>query len=213
MVVRSHPDVLISVDTYKAPVAAAALKAGASIINDVSGLLYPELATLCADAGAALIVMHTRARPKTRLQDPNFYPDVAADVVEFLTERMGVAEDMGLARESIIVDPGSDLSKTPRQTVALLRHLQLVRDLGRPLLLALSRKDFLGAITGRSPSERDPASFAAIAHYCTTPGNIVRVHDVAGAIDVIRTVEVFMGRREIPSDYLLPQALRHEPTS
>jgi dihydropteroate synthase len=211
--VRNHPGVLVSVDTYKPSVAEASLAAGASIINDVSGLMHPELATLCAGSSAALVVMHTRARPKVRLQDPDFYPDIVADVAAFLAERIAVAESRGLSREAIILDPGPDFSKTPHQTVKVLRHLQVVRDLGRPLLLALSRKDFLGAITGRSPSDRDAATFAALAYYCATPGNIVRVHDVAGAVDVIRTIDVLAGRKDVPADYLLPQSLRHQPAT
>jgi dihydropteroate synthase len=208
--VRRHPEVLVSVDTYKPLVAEASLSAGASIINDVSGLLNPELASLCAEAGAGLVVMHTRARPKQRLQDPEFYPDVVSDVIEFLVERIALAERHGLARESIILDPGPDFSKTPHQTVEVLRQLPRLRDLGRPLLLALSRKDFLGAITGRTPLHRDPATFAALAHYAVAPGNIVRAHDVAGAVDVVNTIDVLTGRVDLPRDHRLSDSLRHE---
>lgn len=210
--VRSNfPDVLVSVDTYKPTVVSAALEAGAQIINDVSGLRHPEVASLCAEHGAALVVMHTAAAPKTRLQDPGLYEDVTAEVLRFLAERVDAAVSAGLARESLIVDPGPDFTKTPHQTVDMLRHVSAVRALGRPLLLALSRKDFLGAITGRTPRQRDAATAAAIAHFVTEPGNIVRVHDVAAAVDVIATIDVLAGRREIAADYLLPDSLRHEP--
>lgn len=207
---RHHPDVLISVDTYKPLVAEAALAAGAAILNDVSGLRDPALAEAAARHEAGLVVMHTAAKPLTRLQQRDLYDDVAAEVVDFLAQRIDVAIGHGLPRQSIVVDPGPDFTKTPHQTVAVLRRIDEVRALGRPVLLALSRKDFLGAITGRSPKGRDAATNAALAHFAATPGNIVRVHDVAAARDVIATAEVLAGRREIDPDYLLPDAIRHE---
>jgi dihydropteroate synthase len=207
---KNYPATMVSVDTYKPPVVAAVLEAGAAIVNDVSGLAYPEVVDSCLRHEAALVVMHTRARPKVRLQRPDLYDDVASDVVGFLAERIEVAVARGLPRESLIVDPGPDFTKTPHQTVAVLRRMEVVRALGRPVLLALSRKDFLGAITGRSPRERDPATYAAIAFFATTPGNIVRVHDVAGARDVVSTVEVLAGRWDLDPEYLLPEAIRHE---
>lgn len=207
----NYPDVLVSVDTYKPDVVSAVLDAGAHIINDVSGLRFPELASMCAEHGAALVVMHTAAAPKTRLQEPDLYEDVTAEVVRFLNERIAVAVEAGLPRDSLIVDPGPDFTKTPHQTIDMLRHISHVRALERPLLLALSRKDFLGAITGRTPRQRGAATAAAIAHLVTEPGNIVRVHDVASAVDVIATIDTLMGRREIAPDYLLPDSLRYEP--
>ena len=207
---QHHPDVLVSVDTYKPLVVEAALAAGASIINDVSGLLYPELVDSCVRHQAALVVMHTRARPKIRLQDPGIYADVTDDVVSFLQERIDVAVAGGLDREAIIVDPGPDFTKTPAQTVSMLRRIDEVRAFGRPMLLALSRKDFLGAITGRTPRGRDAATHAALAWFAATPGNIVRVHDVRAARDVVATVETLAGLREIDGDYLLPDEIRHE---
>jgi len=133
------------------------------------------------------------------------------DVVAFLRERVGQATAVGLPWESVILDPGPDFTKTPAQTVALLRGLDAVWDLGRPVLLALSRKDFLGAITAgrrvaatRRRRRRSPVSRRAL-------GGIVRVHDVAAAVDVIATVQTLRGDRELPDDYLLPEELRHEP--
>ncbi|HEX3828708.1 MAG TPA: dihydropteroate synthase [Sporichthyaceae bacterium] len=207
---RNHPEVLISVDTYKPAVAQAAVAAGAAIVNDVSGLLYPEVAGICAAAGAALVVMHNRARPKVRLQDPGHYADVVADVVSFLAARMEAAVAAGLPREALIVDPGPDFTKTPHQTLAVLRRLEAVRGLGRPVLLALSRKDFVGAILSRSPRGRDAGSMAALAVLAAVPGNIARVHDVAMARDVVGVVEHLMGRQDIAADYLLPDQLRHD---
>lgn len=208
-----HPDVLVSIDTYKPLVAEAALTAGASILNDVSGLRDLALADIAARHGAALVVMHTAAAPLTRLQQRDLYDDVAGEVVDFLADRMAAAVARGVPRESLVLDPGPDFTKTPHQTVAVLRRIEEVRALGRPVLLALSRKDFLGAVTGRSPKGRDAATHAAIAHFAATPGNIVRVHDVAAARDVVATAELLAGRREIDPDYLLPDAIRHERPS
>jgi dihydropteroate synthase len=206
-----HPEVLISVDTYKPAVAAACLDAGAAIINDVSGLAYPEIAELCARHGAALVIMHTKARPKQRLQAADLYRDVVTEVVDFLADRIERAMAAGLPRESLIVDPGPDFAKTPHQTIALLRDLDRVRAFGRPVLLALSRKDFLGAILQKKPRARDAGTLAAIAYLAgSAPGNIVRVHDVARTRDALRTVDALTGRIDVASDYVLPDSLRYE---
>ncbi|MGQ0466227.1 MAG: dihydropteroate synthase [Sporichthyaceae bacterium] len=205
-----HPDVLVSVDTYKPAVAAATVAAGAAIVNDVSGLAHPEVAEICADSGAALVVMHTAAPPKVRLQRADLYADVTADVLAFLEDRMAHAVALGLPRDALIVDPGPDFTKTPHQTVAMLRELHRFRALGRPVLLALSRKDFVGAILRKPPRERDAGSLAALALLAAEGGAIARVHDVAGAVDAIGVVEHLTGRRELSPDYLLPQELRHQ---
>jgi dihydropteroate synthase len=207
----TYPDVLISIDTYKPRVVEASLAAGADIINDVSGLLYPEVAALCARSGAALVVMHTAAPPKVRKQDADLYGDIGAEVRDFLTMKSDEAVALGVPRESIILDPGPDFAKTPHQTLTLLQEIAGVRALGRPVLLALARKDFRGAITGRSPRARGAATDAAIAHFAAVPGGIVRVHDVAAALDVIATVEALNGLRDIAVDYVLPDEIRHEP--
>jgi dihydropteroate synthase len=208
---NEHPNVLVSVDTYKPLVVEAVLDAGAAIINDVSGLLFPEIVRSVVRHDAALVIMHTAAKPKVRRQDPELYADIVGEVRAFLAERLEHVIGLGLPRESVILDPGPDFTKTPHQTVEMLRAIDGVRDLGRPVLLALSRKDFLGAITGRSPRGRDAATAAAIAFFAGSPGNIVRVHDVAAARDAVATVEVLAGLRDIPRDYLLPDAIRHEP--
>jgi dihydropteroate synthase len=158
----------------------ATLAAGASIINDVSGLLYPEIVDSCVEQGGALVVMHTRARPKVRLQDPGLYADVTADVLSFLRDRMDAAIGRGLSPETLIVDPGPDFTKTPAQTVSMLRRLDEVRALGRPVLLAFSRKDFLGAITGRPPREREAATHAAIAHFAVE--TLAGLRDIDGRL-------------------------------
>ncbi len=199
---------VVSVDTYKPPVAAAAIAAGACIVNDVSGLRDAGLADVCAETGAALVLMHTRAAPKQKLQDPSYDGRMAADVVAFLRERMALARERGVADEQLILDPGPDFGKTPAQTVEVLRSIEDVRALGRPLLMALSRKDFLGAITGRPPRERGAGTLAALAWGLDAGGNVFRLHDVAAAADFIAVREVLAGRRALAADARLAEALR-----
>lgn len=205
------PEVGISVDTYRPAVVDAVLAAGASIVNDVSGLRHPEVADLCAAAGAGLVVMHTRAPPKHKVLDPDLYDDVTADVVDFLATRVDEAVARGVPREAIIVDPGPDFAKTPAQTIEVLRGIDRVRALGRPVLLALSRKDFIGAITGRPPRRRLAGTLAAVGHLLGEPGHILRVHDVAAVADYLAVAAVLAGRAELARDTVLAAELRHEP--
>ena len=189
--------VSVSVDTWKPEVARGALEAGAVMLNDVSGLRDPALAELAARTGAALVLMHTRAEPK-REAFPD-YDDVAADVEAFLRERIDVALDHGVAREQLVLDPGPDFAKTPAQTVAVLRELDRLRALGRPLLLAISRKYFLGAITGRPPAERLAGTLAAATWAADAGAAILRVHDVAAVRDALAVKAVLDGRDEVPA--------------
>jgi dihydropteroate synthase len=211
--VAGEVGVVVSVDTYKPMVADAAIAAGATIVNDVSGLRDPELADVCANTGAALVVMHTRAEPKQRLQDPARYDDVVADVRAFLEERMALAVGRGVEHEQLLLDPGPDFAKTPAQTIEVLRRLPELHVLGRPLLLAVSRKDFLGAVTGRPPAARDAGTLAALAHGADAGAQVFRVHDVAAAADFLAVRAVLRGERAVPADLALADALRHEPPS
>jgi dihydropteroate synthase len=209
----ARPDLTISVDTYRPEVVCAVLDAGAAIVNDVSGLLYPEVASLCSDVGAGLVVMHTRARPKHKVLDPQLYgddDDVTGDVVELLSDRLGRAADLGVDADATVVDPGPDFAKTPHQTVRVLRDLDRVRALGRPVLLALSRKDFIGAITGKPPRDRLGGTLAAIGHLAG-PGTILRVHDVGVVADYLRVASVLAGRTDLPPTLFLRDDLRREP--
>jgi dihydropteroate synthase len=198
-IVAAH-DVLVSVDTYKPEVAEAAVAAGADMVNDVSGLRDPALADVCARSGAALVVMHTRVAPKGTLLDPGAYDDVVEDVVGFLGERVAVARSRGVGEWQIVLDPGPDFAKTPAQTVAVLRRLGEVGALGHPVLLAVSRKDFLGAITGRAAAERGAATLAALAAGVDAGASILRVHDVAAAADFLAVRAVLRGDRELAPD-------------
>jgi dihydropteroate synthase len=191
---------LVSVDTYKPAVAEAALAAGASVVNDVSGLRDPELAAVCAAAGAALVVMHTRAAPKATLLDPGYYADVVEDVRAFLAEKIALAVEQGMAEEQLLVDPGPDFTKTPAQTVSVLRRLDVLHELGRPVLLAVSRKDFVGAITGRPARERGAGTLAAVAAGVDAGVHVLRVHDVAAAADFLAVRSVLAGERELGAE-------------
>jgi dihydropteroate synthase len=201
---------VVSVDTYKPPVAAAAIAAGACIVNDVSGLRDPGLADVCAETGAALVLMHTRAAPKQKLLDPAYDGRMTADVVAFLEERIALAAERGVQEEQLILDPGPDFGKTPAQTVEVLRQLDDVHALGRPLLLALSRKDFIGAITGRAPRERAAGTLAALAWGLDAGGHVFRLHDIAAASDFIAVRDVLAGRRTLDADARLAETLRRE---
>ncbi|HET8619954.1 MAG TPA: dihydropteroate synthase [Acidimicrobiales bacterium] len=205
------PEVVISVDTYRPAVVEAVLDAGADIVNDISGLLYPEVAGLVAAAGAGLVVMHTRAPPKHKVLDDGLYGgDVTADVVDVLAAGLEAVVAAGVAPEATILDPGPDFAKTPAQTVEVLRHLDRVRALDRPLLLALSRKDFVGAVTGRPPRERLAGTLAAIGHAVAGGGggSLLRVHDVAEVRDYLAVAAVLAGRTDLPPGARLADHLR-----
>jgi dihydropteroate synthase len=200
--------VLVSVDTWKPSVARAALAAGAVLINDVSGLRDPELADACAQAGAGLVVMHTRAEPKVKAFPD--YDDVVADVVDFVRERVVLARERGGEEERIVVDPGPDFAKTPAETVAVLRELGRLAELRRPILLAVSRKDFIGALTGRAPREREAGTLAAIGAGVDAGAAIVRVHDVAATVDYLTVRAALAGERPVDPELRLRDELRRQ---
>jgi dihydropteroate synthase len=204
---------LVSVDTYKPQVAQAAIAAGASIVNDVSGLRDPEMADVCAQTGAGLVLMHTRAAPKRKLLDPALDGHVAADVEAFLSELITVALGRGMAFEQLLLDPGPDFGKTPAQTVEALQGLARLHGLGRPLLLAVSRKDFVGAITGRPPRERLAGTLAAIGHGIQAGAHVLRVHDVAAVRDFLAVRAALVAATEVDSSLRLADELRWEQGS
>jgi dihydropteroate synthase len=198
--------VSVSVDTWRAPVARAALAAGAGMVNDVSALSDPGVAEAAAVAGAALVITHTRVPPKVK-GFPD-YDDVVADVLELLGERAERAEALGVARERIVFDPGIDLGKSPAESVELLRRLPELSALGGPLLVAASRKDFIGALTGRPPAARDAGTLAALGLAASGGADILRVHDVAAARDYLLVHEAL--RDGAPDDLRLDHELRRE---
>jgi dihydropteroate synthase len=208
--VAGEPGALVSVDTYKPAVAEAAIAAGAAIINDVSCLRDAALADVCARHGAGLVITHTRAAPKVKLLDPALDEVIVADVRDRLAERMAVARSHGVHEAQIMLDPGPDLGKTPAQTVAVLRAFAGLHELGRPLLLAASRKDFIGAVTGRPPRARLAGTLAAVGFGVACGSHVLRVHDVAEVADFLAVRAVLEGERELGADVRLAEGLRRE---
>jgi dihydropteroate synthase len=209
LIERLAGEALISVDTYKPAVARAAIEAGASLVNDPSGLIDPEVAEICAETGAGLVFTHTRARPKQKLERPH-YDDVVDDVKRLFAEKLDEVRARGVAGEQVVLCPGPDMGKDPAQTIELLRRLDELAGFGRPLLLAVSRKDFVGALTGRRPRERTAGTLAAIAHGVAHGGRILRVHDVAAVRDFLTVRAALAGELEVSADLLLADELRWE---
>ncbi len=209
--VRSELGALVSIDTYKPAVAYAAIAAGAAIVNDISGLRDPELADVCAGTGAGLVLMHTRAAPKQKLLDPTLDGLVGADVKRFLRELISLAMARGVAFEQLMLDPGPDFGKTPAQTVEVLRELSDLHALERPVLLAVSRKDFVGAITMRPPRARLAGTLAAVGYGVDAGAHVLRVHDVAEVADFLAVRAVLAGQAELDSERRLAVELRREP--
>ncbi|RMD89098.1 MAG: dihydropteroate synthase [Alphaproteobacteria bacterium] len=177
----------ISIDTRKASVAAAAIAAGAAILNDVAALGFdPALGPLAARSGVPVVLMHAQGDPKTMQADPR-YGDVLLDVYDFLEARIAAAEALGIPRTRIIVDPGIGFGKTIEHNLALLRRLSLFHALGCPLLLGASRKRFIGVI-GRAPEtgERLPGSLAVALAALRQGVQIVRVHDSLATLQALR---------------------------
>lgn len=201
---------LVSVDTYKPAVARAAIAVGARIVNDVSGLRDPELARVCAQTGAGLVLMHTAAAPRERRQDPDLYEDVVEEVLAFLRERIEQAVALGVSREQLIIDPGPDFAKTPAQTIRLLSQVGRLHELGRPVLMAISRKDFIGALTGRAPRDRLAGTLAALAHGLDHGAHIFRLHDIAAAADYL-TVRAALRAEAVPDEDLsVTETIRYD---
>lgn len=203
-------DVHVSVDTYKPAVARAAIAAGACLVNDVSGLRDPELADVCAQTGAGLVIMHTRARPKQKLLDSGWDGRIRPDVTSFLAERIAVAMGRGVSEEQIVLDPGPDFGKTPAQTIDVLAALGDLRSFARPILLAVSRKDFIGALTGRAPRERLAGTLAALDHGVQAGAHLLRVHDVAAARDYLLVRAALRREIEIAPGLRLADAVRRQ---
>jgi dihydropteroate synthase len=164
------------------------------------------VALACAEADAELVITHTRLPPKQKGFPA--YADVMEDVIALRRERVAEAAGHGVGEERIVLDPGLDLAKTPAQSVELLRRLPELCALGRPVLVAASRKDFVGALTGRAPADRDAGTLAALGAAVEGGASILRVHDVAGARDFLEVRAALRGEREVPE---LDESLRREP--
>ena len=182
----------VSVDTSKAVVAEAALSAGAGIVNDVTALADPEMASVCAARGPGLILMHMKGTPRT-MQDNPVYGDVVVEVREFLAERMRSAIDAGIDEGGIWLDPGIGFGKTVEHNLELIARLGELADLGRPIVIGASRKNFIGAITGREVGDRLGGSIATNVLGLVHGADVLRVHDVAETIQAVRVAERIIG--------------------
>ncbi len=184
----------VSIDTAKAAVAEAALAAGAAVVNDVSAFRGdPEMAAVVAGAGVECCLMHMKGEPRTMQSDPR-YEDVVAEVVAFLEQRLRFAVDEGVAEERVWLDPGIGFGKTPEHNLELLRRLDEIVALGRPVVIGASRKSFLGKLTGREVSDRVAATIAANVIALERGASIFRVHDVAAIGDALRVAAATVGR-------------------
>ncbi len=183
---RAHAGALtLSVDTSKAAVAAAALAAGASLVNDVTALRGdPAMAAVVAQSGAQCCLMHMLGTPRTMQSDPR-YDDVVDDVRAFLEERLGAAVDAGIPEERVLLDPGIGFGKTVAHNLELLRRLDELVAIGRPVVIGTSRKAFLGTLTGRAVDERVGATIATNVIALERGASIFRVHDVRPVLDAL----------------------------
>jgi len=186
------PGTPVSVDTRKAGVAEAALTAGATIVNDVSAGADPEMFPLVRDSGAGMVLMHMKGEPKTMQEAPT-YDDVVAEVRGFLRERLEAAVFEGIASERLCIDPGIGFGKTLEHNLVLMRYLDALFDLERPVLVGPSRKSFIGNILDVPPDERMEGTAGAVAWLVGRGAHIVRVHDVREVARVVRVVEAIRG--------------------
>jgi dihydropteroate synthase len=184
----------VSIDTTKHEVAAAALEAGATLVNDVSAFRSaPEIAGLVADAGADCCLVHMRGEPRT-MQAEAQYDDVVGEVKAFLEERLAVAVDAGIAEERVWLDPGIGFGKTVEHNLELLRRLDEIVAIGRPVVIGTSRKSFLGKLAGGRPAdERLPGTIATNVMALERGASVFRVHDVAPVADALAIAAATVG--------------------
>ena len=189
------PGATVSIDTSKAPVAEAALDAGASIVNDVSALTAdPELAALCGERGCDVVLMHMQGTPRTMQQNP-VYDDVVDDVKAFLAARVEAAVAAGVDEQRIWLDPGIGFGKTLAHNLELLRRLPELRELGRPLVIGTSRKSFIGRLTGREVGSRLGGTIASNVLAAAAGADVLRVHEVAEIREALTVADSILGRR------------------
>lgn len=182
----------VSIDTRHAAVARVALDAGAVLVNDVSAGADPDMLPLVAERGVGLCLMHMQGEPATMQDDPR-YGDVVAEVTSFLEARMEAAVGAGVAEEAIVLDPGIGFGKTVDHNVALLAGLQRIVALGRPVLVGVSRKGFIGALTGRDVDDRLAGSIGAGLAAVERGAAVLRVHDVPETVDALAAFTAITG--------------------
>jgi dihydropteroate synthase len=186
--IKGAVDVRISVDTVKASVASDAIEAGADMINDVSALSDPEMLFVVARSRAPIVLMHMRGTPRTMQRDTD-YTDLMAEISEFLRKAAEKAVAAGVSDDKILVDPGIGFGKSPVGNLQILRELSTLRRVGRPLLVGASRKSFIGSVLGVPVTDRLEGSLAAAGVAAWQGAHVVRVHDVAETVRVVRMVD------------------------
>jgi dihydropteroate synthase len=173
----------ISIDTYKAEVARMAILAGAEIVNDISAMTFdPQMASMVADTGAGVVLMHSRGRPSDMQKDTQ-YNSLVAEIIAFLHTAMKNGEKAGISRQKMVIDPGIGFGKSVTGNLEILRHLQEFCLLERPIMIGVSRKSFIGKVLGREPEERLFGTAAAVALSLAHGAMIFRVHDVRAMRD------------------------------
>ena len=192
--IREKTDAVISVDTFRAEVARQAIDIGADAVNDTSALQDPLMAEVVANAGATLIITHSKAAPGEWLARPH-YTDVVSEVRDFLIERAGFAETQGVSRDKIIIDPGHDLNKNTWHSLEMTRRLGELATLGYPLLASVSNKDFIAETLGLPVGKLTEGTLATVVLCALQGARIVRVHDVASMRSGITVVEAVLGWR------------------
>ncbi|MDF3194964.1 dihydropteroate synthase [Pseudomonas sp. 1928-m] len=185
--IAAELDVIISVDTSTPAVIRETARLGAGLINDVRSLQRDGAVDAAADSGLPVCLMHMRGEPSTMQQSPQ-YPDVVAEVREFLLERLAACAAAGIGAERVILDPGFGFAKTLEHNLSLFKHLQALHALGRPLLVGVSRKSMIGKVLGHEVGERLYGSLALAALALSKGAHILRVHDVAQTVDVVRMI-------------------------
>jgi len=184
-------DTPISIDTRKAEVAAAAVEAAATIVNDVTAGGDPEMFDVVRESGAAIVLMHMKGEPKTMQEAPH-YDDVVREVRDYLEERVEAAVAAGIDREAICVDPGLGFAKTTPHSLTLMKHTDALLDLGRPVLVGPSRKSFIGDVLGTEVGERAEGTVGAVCYMVGKGAHIVRVHDVRETVRAVRVVDAIL---------------------
>jgi dihydropteroate synthase len=189
-------DVTLSIDTAKAAVARRALAAGAAMVNDVSALRAdPEMVNVVAEAGCPVCLMHMQGVPRTMQEDPS-YDDVVGEVLAFLSERLAFAVAHGIREEQVLLDPGIGFGKTLEHNLLLIKHLDRLAALGRPLVLGASRKRFLGAVLDAAPDRRTIGTVATTVIGLLKGAAIFRVHDVQPNVEALRVVQAVLAAGE-----------------
>ena len=183
-------DVVLSVDTYHADTVRTAIDAGAGMINDITGGSDPVVVGAVANSGVAYALMHMQGSPQTMQQDPS-YENVVAEIAEYLARRVGECQRAGISANRLIVDPGFGFGKSLEHNLALLRQLPKIRIGNSPILVGLSRKSMIGAITGRPVDERLAGSLATAVLAAQNGANLIRVHDVVESADVLSILDAY----------------------